>query len=64
LKDLGVDGNIILIWIIKNNVRGCGFGSSASGYGLVVDSCEHGNDFSGSIKGGKFLEHDCLLGYC
>jgi hypothetical protein len=29
-----------------------------------VDSCEHGNDFSGSIKGGKFLEHDCLLGYC
>jgi len=26
--------------------------SSGSGYGLVVSSCEHGNDLSGTIKGG------------
>jgi hypothetical protein len=27
-----------------------------SGYGSVVSSCEHGNELSGSIKGGEFLD--------
>jgi hypothetical protein len=29
---------------------------SGSGYGPVVGSCRHGNEPSGSIRGGKFLE--------
>jgi hypothetical protein len=29
--------------------------SSGSGQGPVVGCCEHGNELSGSIKGGKFL---------
>jgi hypothetical protein len=30
--------------------------SSGSGYGPEADSCEHGNELSGSIKGGEFLD--------
>jgi hypothetical protein len=29
---------------------------SGSGQGPVPDSCEHGNEPSGSIKGGEFLD--------
>jgi hypothetical protein len=29
--------------------------SSGSGYGPHAGSCEHGNESSGSIKGGEFL---------
>jgi hypothetical protein len=32
---------------------GCGFDSSGSGWGSVASSCEHGNEPSGSIKGGE-----------
>jgi hypothetical protein len=48
---------------IKMDVReigfwGCGFGldSLGSGYGQVAGSCEHGNEPSGSIKCGEFLD--------
>jgi hypothetical protein len=39
----------------------CGLDSSDSGYGQVTDCCEHGNEPSGSIKGGEFLDKlsDC-----
>jgi hypothetical protein len=30
--------------------------SSGSGEGPVTGSCEHGNEPSGSIKGGEFLD--------
>jgi hypothetical protein len=30
--------------------------SSGSGWGLVLGSCEHGNEPLGSIKGREFLE--------
>jgi hypothetical protein len=33
----------------------CGLDACGSGKGPVVDSCEHGNELSGSIKGGEFL---------
>jgi hypothetical protein len=33
-----------------------GLHSSGSGKGKVVGSCEHGNEPSGSIKGGEFLD--------
>jgi hypothetical protein len=38
-----------------------GLDSSGSGQGLVAGSCEHGNEPSGSIKGGEFLHYlrDC-----
>jgi hypothetical protein len=54
LKDFGLDGRIILDWIL-NKVGGCGLDSSGLGYGPVVGSCEYGTKPSGSIKGGKFL---------
>jgi hypothetical protein len=34
----------------------CEEDSSGSGYRLVAGSCKHGNEPSGSIKGGEFLE--------
>jgi hypothetical protein len=33
-----------------------GLDSSDSEYELVVSSCEHGNEPSGTIKDGKFLD--------
>jgi len=40
---------------IKMDLKGvgCGFDSSGSGWGPVASSCEHGNEPSGSIKGGE-----------
>jgi len=35
---------------------GCGLDSSGSGQELVAGSCEHGNEPSGSMKGGEFLD--------
>jgi hypothetical protein len=37
-------------------VGGCGLDTSGSGWGPVVGSCEHGNEPSGSVKCGEFLE--------
>jgi hypothetical protein len=34
----------------------CGLDASGSGYGPVADSCEHGNEPSGSIKVGEFID--------
>jgi len=42
-------------------LKSCVLDSSGSGYGRVVGFCEHGNEPSGSIKGGEFLEW--LSGY-
>jgi hypothetical protein len=36
-------------------VDGCRLYSFASGRGPMEGSCEDGNELSGSIKGGKFL---------
>jgi hypothetical protein len=56
-EDLDVfDGSIILERILVNRVGTCGLDSSDSGQGRVVGPCEHGNEFSGSIKGGEFLD--------
>jgi hypothetical protein len=37
-------------------VRRCGLDESGLGYGPVTGSCEHGNEPSGPIKGGEFLD--------
>jgi len=50
-KDQGIDGMIILQCVLGNGVWRCGLDSSGSGQGPVTDSCEHGDEPSGSIKG-------------
>ena len=57
LGDPGVDGRIILSWIFRK--RGCGgygLDRAGSGYGQVAGTCECGDESSGSIKCGKFLD--------
>jgi hypothetical protein len=38
-------------------VGGCGLDASASGWEPVAGSCEHGNETSGSVTSGEFLEY-------
>jgi hypothetical protein len=42
LGDLGINGRIILKWILKNGGLECGLDSTDSGYSQPVSSCEHG----------------------
>jgi hypothetical protein len=56
LKDLGIDGMIILKCIFGKLSLECGLNSSGSGYGPVASSCKHCSKPSGSIKGGEFLD--------
>jgi hypothetical protein len=37
-------------------VERCGVDASASGDGPLAGFCEHGNEHSGSIKGGQFRD--------
>ena len=55
-EDVDVEGNTILIWICKKWFRRQGLGRSGSGQGQVADCCECGNEPSGSIKCGEFLD--------
>jgi hypothetical protein len=41
---------------LKKGVKRCGLHSSGSGDGSVAGCCEHGNEPSGFIKGGEFLD--------
>jgi len=56
LEDLGIDGRIILRWIFRKWDRGHELHRAGSGLGQVAGSCECGNELSGSIKCGEFLE--------
>jgi len=38
-------------------VRSCGLDACCSVYGPMEGSCEHGNETSGSIKGGEVLDY-------
>jgi hypothetical protein len=53
LEDPGVDGRIILKWIFE---RGGGVDWIDVAQGQVAGSCVYGDDPSGSIKCGEFLE--------
>jgi len=55
-EDQGVDGRIILKTMFKKWDEGHGLNRSGSGQGHVVGSCECGNEPSGSIKCGEFLD--------
>jgi hypothetical protein len=39
---------------LREMALGCELDSSGSGQEVVSGSCEHGNEHSGSIKGGEF----------
>jgi hypothetical protein len=54
--DLDVDGKIILELILWEMVGNCVMDASESGQRLVMGSCKHGNEPSGSIKGEEFLD--------
>jgi hypothetical protein len=56
LEYQSVEGRIILKMIFEMLVRGRRLDRSGSGYGQVVGSCKHGDEPSGSIKCGEFLE--------
>jgi hypothetical protein len=43
LETISVDGRIILKWILKKWVGGCGVNLSGSGQGSVAGCCEHEN---------------------
>jgi len=46
LKDVGLDGKIILEWLL-----------GVLGWDRIhLGPCEHGNELSGCIKGGEFLD--------
>ena len=53
---LGIDGKIILIWFLRNGIVWCQLDSFGSGYRPMENSCEHGNEPSGSTKYGEFLD--------
>ena len=56
--DPGIDGRIILRCIFRKwDVGGYGLDRAGSGYGQVAGTCECGNEPSGSIKCGKFLDY-------
>jgi hypothetical protein len=55
-EELPVDARVKLDGYLENRVGGCGLDSSGSGYGPVAGCCEHGNEPSGSIKVGAFID--------
>jgi hypothetical protein len=56
LKDPGVDGRIILKWILEKWEEEHELDRSGSEEGLVEGCCECSNEPSGSIKWVEFLE--------
>jgi hypothetical protein len=56
LEDPGVDERIILKWIFEILDGGRRLNLSGSGYGQVAGSCVYGNEPSGFIICGEFLE--------
>jgi hypothetical protein len=56
LEDLGVDGRIILEWIIGKFGGSVWIGFIWLGTGISGGLCEHDNEPSGSLKGREFLD--------
>ena len=57
LGDPGVDWRIIIRWIFRKQDVGYGLGRAGSGQGQVADTCECGNEPSGSIKCEDILDY-------
>jgi hypothetical protein len=60
--DAGVDGRLILN-LTLNVVWGCGLDLAGSGLDSEAGCCEHGNEYSGSLKDWEFCDNmsDCQL---
>jgi len=56
LENLDVDGRTILKRIFKNEMGWRGLDSSDPGQGPLVGACACGDDPSGSIKCGEFVD--------
>ena len=57
LENPGVDVRIVLRWIFRKwGGGGCAVDRAGSGEGQVAGTCECGNEPSGSIKCGEFLD--------
>ena len=58
LEDVGAEGTMILERFFKKKNWGGGHGldRAGSGEGQVTSDCERGNELSGSIKCGEFLD--------
>jgi len=56
LEDPGIDGRIILRLTSGSGMWGYGMDRVGSRYGQVAGTCECGNEPSGSIKCGEFLD--------
>ena len=56
MGDPGVDGRIILRWIFRN--WGVGLWTGSSWFRIVTGrgTCDCGDEYSGSIKCGEFLD--------
>ena len=54
--DQDVDDRIILRWIFRKWEGVVGLDGVGSGQGQVAGACEYGNELSGSIKCGEFLD--------
>ena len=55
MEDPGVDGRMILIWILEKWDVGHGLDGSGPGQGQVAGCCKGGNELSGFIKCREFL---------
>ena len=56
MEDPGVDGRKILRRIFRKWDVGHGLDRSGSGYGQIVSTCVCGNEPTGSVKFGEFLD--------
>jgi hypothetical protein len=53
--DPDVDGRVILRWIFRKWEGVVGTGWSGLRIGQLADTCEYGNELSGSINAGNFM---------
>jgi hypothetical protein len=55
-EELSIEGRIILKRILEKLVESCGVHATGSVEGPLAGCCEDGNELSGSIKVGEFLD--------